>query len=146
MAKILSRNYIEKTLIKFDENGKITFEPNPLYKPKRKKNTKVTNELNANIVKYIRDLGGFAIRISTTGRPIPAGGGLFKLIKNVEMKGFPDVLCCYKSLFVGIETKTAKESLSPEQKEKHIEIRQAGGVVFVARDFETFKKEFEQWK
>ena len=36
--------------------------------------------------------------------------------------------------------------LSPEQKEKHIEIRQAGGVVFIARDFETFKKEFEQWK
>lgn len=48
------------------------------------------------------------------------------------MAGLPDLICCVRGLFVGIETKTPAGKVSRRQAYVHRCIREAGGVVIVA--------------
>jgi hypothetical protein len=51
------------------------------------------------------------------------------------MPGVPDLLCCYRGIFLGVEIKRpeAGSQLTPRQLAVHHLIRQAGGYVVVAR-------------
>jgi len=51
-------------------------------------------------------------------------------------KGVPDILGIYKGQFLGIEVKTPKGKLSPEQETFLENIRKHGGIGFVARSID----------
>lgn len=50
--------------------------------------------------------------------------------------GDPDMVVCYRGLFIGIEVKTAAGSMRPIQKRRMKEIRAAGGVYALPRSVE----------
>ena len=54
-------------------------------------------------------------------------------IKN-ELRGFPDLLVCFRGRFVGIELKTKKNKLSKKQEENQLHVESANGYYFVARN------------
>lgn len=49
------------------------------------------------------------------------------------MSGLPDIAGCYKGLFFSIETKMPGGVVSRVQELRHAQIREAGGIVKVAR-------------
>ena len=51
-------------------------------------------------------------------------------------KGVPDILGIYKGQFLGIEVKTEKGKVSPEQEAFLENIRKHGGIGFVARSID----------
>ena len=62
-----------------------------------------------------------------------------------QSAGIPDILCCYKGLFIGIEVKspTGKGRASDIQKLKIKRIRDAGGIAFVTDNLEEVHKIFD---
>lgn len=52
------------------------------------------------------------------------------------MIGFPDIVCCYKGLFVGIEVKDGDNQASKVQELQIRKIIKAGGVGVVVRSLE----------
>ena len=48
-------------------------------------------------------------------------------------RGVPDILCCYRGRFVGLEVKTAKGRISVPQRVQNQRIRTAGGRAVVVR-------------
>ena len=54
--------------------------------------------------------------------------------------GVPDILVCYKGKFIGIEVKNEKGKTSPLQDINLQQIKDAGGISFVARSVEDVKK------
>jgi hypothetical protein len=63
-----------------------------------------------------------------------------KARRKVKADGFPDLVCCVNSRFVGIEVKSHSGKLRPAQIEMHKRIRDAGGVVVVARSIDDVAK------
>ena len=58
--------------------------------------------------------------------------------------GVPDLLCCYRGKFVGIEVKTPKNPKpTPIQFYTHEEIRDCDGIAFVAVGWDGIKKVVE---
>jgi len=55
-------------------------------------------------------------------------------------RGCPDILCCYKGRFLGIEVKSGGDRLSGIQKEQLSIIREAGGATLKAEDVEDVKQ------
>jgi len=53
--------------------------------------------------------------------------------------GVPDILCCYKGRFIGIEVKTDRGKTTPIQDLQMSRIRKAGGVTLVARCVEDVR-------
>jgi Holliday junction resolvase len=52
--------------------------------------------------------------------------------------GVPDIICCFNSLFMGIECKaTAKNKPTALQEKELRKIREAGGVTFVVNEDNT---------
>lgn len=48
------------------------------------------------------------------------------------MAGLPDIICCYKGYFFGIEVKQPGQRPTPRQQYVHSLIQRSGGVVIVA--------------
>ncbi len=59
-------------------------------------------------------------------------------------RGCPDILCCVKGRFLGIEVKEGKDRLSPIQAEQGDRIGKAGGNFLVVKNFEAFMLLFEE--
>lgn len=53
-----------------------------------------------------------------------------------ELKGFPDLLICYRGYFVGAEAKSTAGTLSTEQTVMHKRINDADGFAFVFRSID----------
>lgn len=51
-------------------------------------------------------------------------------------KGSPDIVCIIGGRYVGLEVKTPKGKLSPDQAEFHRQIIKAGGIVFTVRSLD----------
>ena len=71
------------------------------------------------MLELIRERGGYAENIW--------GGGF-------QSAGIPDILACYKGVFLGIEVKVGKNKPSTLQKAKVKLINQAGGLAVVTWD------------
>ena len=82
-----------------------------------------------------------AWRVNTGG--VPARGGRFK--RNVAA-GFPDLVCCWRGRFVGIEVKTAKGRQQPSQKLFQKELEEAAGVYILARSLADVESFFGKWQ
>lgn len=48
--------------------------------------------------------------------------------------GVPDIICCYKGTFVGIECKAGKNKPTPLQEAEMQKIREAGGMTYVINE------------
>ena len=71
------------------------------------------------MIELIRERGGYAENIW--------GGGY-------QSAGIPDILACYRGVFLGIEVKVGKNKPSALQKAKVNMINQAGGLAVVTWD------------
>lgn len=54
--------------------------------------------------------------------------------------GVPDILCCYKGRFIGIEVKNERGKTSPLQDVNIQQIKDAGGLAIVARTVDEVKQ------
>ena len=66
---------------------------------------------------------------------------------GISKVGVPDVLCCYKGLFIGIELKASNGKPSELQLYNLREIEKSGGISYLLypKDFEKFKKDLESF-
>lgn len=56
--------------------------------------------------------------------------------------GCPDIVCCYKGRFVGLEVKTPKGRVSEDQLSFHKDIVANGGAVYVVRSVDELDQIF----
>ena len=95
------------------------------------------NSLTAAISEYVKLCGGFCARINTMG-VIRSG----KWTKSGSTLGMPDLQGIYNSKVFYVEIKHGKDKLSEIQTKRIAEIEKAGGLVFVAHDFDGFYEWF----
>ena len=70
----------------------------------------------------------------------------FKHAASASMKvGIPDIICCIKGHFVGIEVKQANGRQSAEQKVCEKNIRAAGGEYWLVFSIEDFVDKFNEF-
>jgi hypothetical protein len=111
---------------------------------------KPANRLTAQIIDFIKLRGGQAERINTMG--INRGGkkvvtdvcgfkrtiGRDKWTKSGSTPGSADISATIKGRSVKIEVKIGKDNQKDEQTAYQDNIERAGGVYYIARDFESF--------
>lgn len=79
------------------------------------------------------------------------GGRCFKIVGSEESHqevGIPDLLICYRGVFIGAEVKQPGAKLRPAQRVVLREIYDAGGVAAVLETVEQAERllaEFEDW-
>lgn len=78
------------------------------------------------IIAYLNSKGCYSIKTILTNR-----------------SGCPDVICCYKGLFLALEVKNEKGRVSELQKYHIEEIKKAGGVASIVRSVSDVKKIFK---
>lgn len=62
------------------------------------------------------------------------GGFVFKFHGSaLTMRGVPDLIVCWRGLYVGLEVKMPGEKPSPIQRHRGRQIRAAGGCAYVVR-------------
>ena len=59
---------------------------------------------------------------------------------QTNINGIPDIICCYKGLFIGLELKQEKGKATELQKKKLEAINNAGGIGLVVRSVEEVDK------
>ena len=108
------------------------------------------NGLTKAIIDYIRLSGGQAERISCEGRVIDARKtytdcigriktiGTIKRVKSTSTIGTADISATIKGRSVKIEVKIGNDKQSEAQKQYQKNVENAGGVYFIAKDFQTF--------
>lgn len=81
------------------------------------KGTNNETKLQREIQKYLQSIGAYE----------------FKVHGSIYMKaGIPDIICCYKGYFIGIECKVGKNKMSKIQEEHMNMIVRAGGIHILA--------------
>lgn len=70
----------------------------------------------------------------------------FKHAASAAMKvGIPDIICCIKGRFVGIEVKQEDGIQSDAQKVTGKNIREAGGEYWIVWSYEDFVEQFNEF-
>ncbi len=122
----------------------------PDYVPKTVYTDKTANGLTKCIVHWINLNGYQAERISTTGRYIDNSKvvtdvlgnrkkiGTGKYIKGSGTNGSADISATIKGRSIKIEVKIGKDRQSEAQIEYQKMIEKAGGIYFIAKDFDEF--------
>lgn len=123
-------------LSKYEDQHKQKYPGVPDYaRPKPKLPGTDANSLTQAIIKFIDMSGGWATRISTEGRYIEALG---KRIPSSVKKGTADIHAVYKGRHLSIEVKIGKDKQSDVQKSIQQQIEKAGGLYYIAKDFQSF--------
>ena len=122
----------------------------PEYIVRTKFTDKTANSLTKAIVKWINLNGYQAERISTSGRWVDNSKvvtdvlgnqkkiGSGKYIKGSGTKGSADISATIKGKSIKIEVKIGKDRQSESQIEYQKAIERAGGIYFIAKDFNSF--------
>ena len=99
--------------------------PEEFVKRLKKNGKKEETNLQRKIQSYLEEIGAYH----------------FKVHGNSYMRsGIPDIISCYKGLFLGIECKVGKNKMSKVQEEHRDEILAAGGIHILAYNLEDVKK------
>jgi Holliday junction resolvase len=82
------------------------------------------------IRKYLRSKGAYVVKQHGSG---------------MSEAGVPDLLCCYKGRFIGIEVKRnhVQSRVSKIQEQHLLRIRAAGGIAIVARQVQDVREVLE---
>ena len=99
--------------------------------------TSDANGLTQAIISWLNLNGHFATRVSSSGRYLPQLG---KFIPSTTKRGCADIHCVLNGRHVSIEVKVGRDKMSEAQHEMKAMIEKAGGLYFVATDFEQFMK------
>ena len=110
---------------------------------------KTANGLTKMIIDWINYNGGQAERINTTGRLIKAKTykdvmgitktiGQDKWIKGTGTLGSADISATIQGKSVKIEVKIGRDKQSDVQKQYQEAIEKAGGIYYIAKNFDTF--------
>ena len=98
------------------------------------------NELTNQVIDHIYKAGGYAWRASSVG--------VFDTkqmhFRAAAKKGVADVLACFRGRLIAVEIKIGTDRLSDEQDGFIRNVEAAGGVAFVARNFEDFRTQWEE--
>lgn len=146
--KVLNEMYIRSEKLKFplikQNYGDKYFE----YKRSEYKENGA-NALTKSIIAYIRLRGFQAERISSSGRVVnnvrhvktetgfTQRIGSVKYIPGTSTNGTADISATICGMAIKIEVKFRKDRQSPAQKEYEKSIKTAGGVYYIARDFQS---------
>ena len=118
--------------------------------PRKIYSDKTSNGLTRCIVEYVYFMGGQAERISSEGRVIDTRKsytnvfgqaktiGSIKRIKTSGQRGTADISMTYKGLSIKVEVKVGRDRQSEVQKAYQKSIEKAGGIYYVANDFQAF--------
>ncbi|OAQ42110.1 hypothetical protein A5893_03065 [Pedobacter psychrophilus] len=87
------------------------------------------------VMLYVNHIGGFCSEIDNRGF---FNKELNRFVPSKIKNGFPDVVACLSGRFIGIEVKSGKDTMRQAQYEICIEIEQAKGRYFIAKDFQGF--------
>ena len=103
-----------------------------------------TNNLTNAILRLLNLSGWKAWRNNTVGI-WDANKGIYRRNKNT-LKGVSDIIGFNRKTgqFIGIEIKTGKDSISPEQILFLKEVNESGGIGMIARTFDQFYKDFQK--
>ena len=82
-------------------------------------------------------------KMKIKGEPHVSKGKVF--FKRSSNSGFPDLLVCLRSQFIGIEVKTDKGRQQENQLLNEAKIKRAEGVYFIARSVEDVDKVLSQF-
>ena len=104
-------------------------------KPKAPK-TVTANDLTRQIVKFMRDQGAFASRLSSTGT---YRADLQKFVPSQQVAGLPDAFAIFHGRAIFCEIKTQNDRLSETQKATHQALICSGAWVYTTGSFEDFK-------
>jgi hypothetical protein len=111
------------------------------------------NALTKSIVGFLNLSGHFAERINTMGtyrqgKKIQVGENTRQLpgkyTRTTGVKGSADIAATIKGRAVKIEVKYGKDRMSEAQKEYAERTEAAGGIYYVARDFDSFKEWYDK--
>ena len=128
----------KKELIELDLKAKKERYSNvPSHALPKIKVTADANGLTQAIVSWLNLNGHFATRVSSSGRYLPQLG---KFIPSTTKRGTADIHSVIGGRHVSIEVKIGKDRMSEAQHEMKAKIEKAGGLYFVATDFEQFMK------
>jgi hypothetical protein len=106
---------------------------------------KVTaNALTLQVIYYLRSKG-FTVWRQNNGAVYDPNRKTFRTHAKTSMRGVPDVIG-FSPLggFIGCEIKVGNDRLSPAQEVFLKRLKIANNLAFVVRDFDEFKKEFEE--
>lgn len=118
------------------ENRKIKYPSIPDYAmPRKKLSDGSANSLTQSILSWLELNGCWATRVSSAGRYIQSQG---KFIPSTTKRGTADIHAVIGGRHVSIEVKVGKDRMSEDQHKVKAAIEKAGGVYFVAKDFDSF--------
>lgn len=118
--------------------------------PVRSYSDRTANGLTKCIIDFIKYSGGQSERINTMGRMIDNTKtvsnvlgqsyriGSKKWIKGTGTKGSADISATIQGRSVKIEVKIGKDRQSDDQKNYEHQITRAGGIYYIAKDFDSF--------
>ena len=109
--------------------------------PHKKFSDKSANELTASIIEAIRQAGGWATRINSGGIYDKKFNGFRQ---STTQSGTADVHCCIGGKHISIEIKFGNDKQSEAQQKVQQQIRAAGGLYFIARNWFEFSEWFEK--
>lgn len=111
---------------------------------------KTSNDLTKCIINFLSMLGYQAERIRSEGRAIDNTKiytdivgrrktvGSVKYIKSTSTNGTADISATIEGFSVKIEVKIGKDKQSDDQKKYQASVEQAGGIYYIAKDFQSF--------
>ncbi len=117
---------------------------------------KTANGLTKCIIDFINLSGGQAERISNTGRQIDnritvldvigrsKTIGSMEWVRGTGKNGTADISATIKGRSVKVEVKIGRDKQSQDQKNYQKEVERAGGIYFIARNFESFYNWYNQ--
>lgn len=111
-----------------------------IVKPKFEDRT--ANGLTHSIVCCFQLHGAFATRLSSTGT---FRADIQRFVPSQQRTGLPDIMAVLNGRSIFVEVKTDGDRLSDDQKEAIADLRSAGAIVLIARDYETFWTWFQQF-
>jgi hypothetical protein len=131
LLKRLKLEYIKRTAPGFFEmSGGYCMQIKPY-----KDNT--ANALTRSIEDFIKHIGGYANRISTTGTMRKINGSM-QWTKGNSNKGAADVRILFNGTSIDVEVKIGADQMSEAQVNEQKRIRNAGGMYFIAKSFPEF--------
>ena len=104
---------------------------------------RTANGLTKCIVAYITFIGGWATRVNTAGRMVDKGTEVrakMVYIPGTTKRGTADIMGVVRGRAVSIEVKIGRDRQSEAQRIVERDVNNAGGVYYIARDFESTYK------
>lgn len=108
------------------------------------------NSITMKIINFLKREGWQAERISVVGRPLTAKQGGRELVigwaQSHMTVGTADISATIRGRSVKIEVKAGADRQSDAQRNYQRDIERAGGIYYIARDFDTFLLWYRQTK